>query len=149
MTKIVELYGRPTGQSYPWPDIVAGQKCSLLNRKCLKNRKSEPDVSIGTCTVSYGRDARNIIICPFRLLEAHPVPSDVLVVVEVAETSLEYDREEKIPRYAQVRIPEVWLLVAVIVLVHTQRHFCCQGLIVQAAGFSIRMVDQLWGCFFE
>src|SRR5712691_10205844 len=82
-------------------------------------------------------------------VQAHPVPADVLVVVEVAETSLEYDREEKIPRYAQVRIPEVWLLVAVIVLVHTQRHFCCQGLIVQAAGFSIRMVDQLWGCFFE
>ena len=43
-------------------------------------------------------------------VQAHPVPSDVLVVVEVAETSLEYDREEKVPRYAQVRIPEVWLL---------------------------------------
>jgi Uma2 family endonuclease len=43
-------------------------------------------------------------------VQAHPVPADVLVVVEVAETSLEYDREEKVPRYAQVRIPEVWLL---------------------------------------
>ena len=40
----------------------------------------------------------------------HPVPADVLVVVEVVETSLEYDREEKVSRYAQVRIPEVWLL---------------------------------------
>jgi len=43
-------------------------------------------------------------------VQAHPMPTDVLVVVEVAETSLEYDREEKVPRYAQVRIPEVWLL---------------------------------------
>jgi Uma2 family endonuclease len=43
-------------------------------------------------------------------VQAHPVPADVLVVVEVAETSLEYDREEKVPRYAQVYIPEVWLL---------------------------------------
>jgi Uma2 family endonuclease len=43
-------------------------------------------------------------------VQAHPVPADVLVVVEVAETSLEYDREEKVPRYAQVCIPEVWLL---------------------------------------
>jgi len=43
-------------------------------------------------------------------VQAHPMPADVLVVVEVAETSLEYDREEKVPRYAQVRIPEVWLL---------------------------------------
>jgi Uma2 family endonuclease len=42
--------------------------------------------------------------------QAHPMPADVLLVVEVAETSLEYDREEKLPRYAQVLIPEVWLI---------------------------------------
>jgi Uma2 family endonuclease len=42
--------------------------------------------------------------------QAHPVSADVLLVVEVAETSLEYDREEKVPRYAQARIPEVWLI---------------------------------------
>lgn len=41
---------------------------------------------------------------------AHPLPADVLLVVEVAETSLEYDREEKVPRYAQAQIPEVWLI---------------------------------------
>ena len=41
---------------------------------------------------------------------AHPLSADVLLVVEVAETSLEYDREEKVPRYAQARIPEVWLI---------------------------------------
>ena len=40
--------------------------------------------------------------------QALPLPADVLLVVEVAETSLEYDRDEKIPRYAQTRIPEVW-----------------------------------------
>jgi hypothetical protein len=36
--------------------------------------------------------------------------TDVLLVVEVAETSLEYDREEKLPRYAQVLILEGWLI---------------------------------------
>ena len=41
---------------------------------------------------------------------ALPLPADVLLVVEVAESSLEYDREEKIPRYAQMLIPEVWLI---------------------------------------
>lgn len=41
---------------------------------------------------------------------ALPLPADVLLVVEVAETSLEYDREEKLPRYAQACIPEVWLI---------------------------------------
>lgn len=41
---------------------------------------------------------------------ALPLAADVLLVVEVAESFLEYDREEKIPRYAQVLIPEVWLI---------------------------------------
>ena len=34
-------------------------------------------------------------------INAHPQPSDVLLIVEVSDTSLAYDREEKIPRYAQ------------------------------------------------
>ncbi len=43
---------------------------------------------------------------------ALPLPDDVLLVVEVAETSLEYDRDEKIPHYARAAIPEVWLIDA-------------------------------------
>ncbi len=55
-------------------------------------------------------------------VHAHPVSADVLLVVEVAETSLAYDREEKIPRYAQEFIPEVWLIdvVEVTVTQYTQ-----------------------------
>jgi len=41
---------------------------------------------------------------------AHPRPEDVLLVVEVAETSLERDREIKLPAYAAAAIPEVWIL---------------------------------------
>ena len=41
---------------------------------------------------------------------AHPTPSDVLVAVEVAQTSLEYDRDVKVPLYALTLIPEVWLV---------------------------------------
>jgi Uma2 family endonuclease len=37
-------------------------------------------------------------------------PRDVLLVVEVAETSLRYDRQVKIPLYARAAIPEVWLV---------------------------------------
>ena len=43
-------------------------------------------------------------------LHALPLSSDVLLIVEVAETSLAYDREEKLPRYAQAGIPEVWII---------------------------------------
>jgi Uma2 family endonuclease len=41
--------------------------------------------------------------------ERHPGPEDVRLVVEVADTSLEYDRQVKIPLYACHAIPEVWL----------------------------------------
>ena len=45
--------------------------------------------------------------------EQHPGPEDVLLVIEVADTSLEYDRNVKIPLYAQAGIPEVWLVALV------------------------------------
>lgn len=41
---------------------------------------------------------------------AHPGPEDVLLVIEVADSSLRYDREIKIPLYARHGIPEAWLV---------------------------------------
>jgi len=41
---------------------------------------------------------------------AHPGPADVLLLMEVADTSIEYDREVKVPLYAQAGIGEVWLV---------------------------------------
>jgi Uma2 family endonuclease len=40
----------------------------------------------------------------------HPRPADVLLIVEVAETSLAYDRDVKLPLYARAGIPQVWLV---------------------------------------
>ncbi len=40
-----------------------------------------------------------------------PGPEDVLLVIEVADSSVGYDRNEKLPRYARAGIPEVWLTV--------------------------------------
>lgn len=42
--------------------------------------------------------------------DAHPVASDVLLAIEVADTSIDYDREVKLPLYAQAGLPEVWLI---------------------------------------
>lgn len=39
-----------------------------------------------------------------------PGPADVLLVVEVADTSLDADRRVKLPRYAAAGISETWLL---------------------------------------
>jgi Uma2 family endonuclease len=41
---------------------------------------------------------------------AHPLAAEVLLVIEVADTSIAYDREEKLPRYAMSGIPEAWLI---------------------------------------
>ncbi len=41
---------------------------------------------------------------------AHPVASDVLLLIEVSDTTLRYDREIKVPLYASHGIPEVWLI---------------------------------------
>ena len=41
---------------------------------------------------------------------AHPEPQDILLLIEVSDTTVRYDREIKIPLYARYRIPEVWLL---------------------------------------
>ncbi|MBI2403524.1 MAG: Uma2 family endonuclease [Gemmatimonadetes bacterium] len=41
---------------------------------------------------------------------AHPGPADVLLVIEVADTSVRYDRQTKIPLYAAAGIPEAWLV---------------------------------------
>ena len=40
----------------------------------------------------------------------HPGPDDILLVIEVADTSVEYDRAVKLPLYARSGIPESWLV---------------------------------------
>jgi Uma2 family endonuclease len=40
----------------------------------------------------------------------HPEPTDVLIIIEVADTSLQKDREIKIPLYASSGISEAWLI---------------------------------------
>ena len=40
----------------------------------------------------------------------HPGPSDVLLLIEVSDTTLLYDRNVKLPIYARAGIPEVWIV---------------------------------------
>lgn len=41
---------------------------------------------------------------------AHPAPADIILLVEVADTTARFDREVKVPLYARHGISEVWLL---------------------------------------
>ena len=54
-----------TDSSQDWKAISERQFCPYLNKKCKKNRKSEPKKTIGSCTVRHS--GNEVIICPHRL----------------------------------------------------------------------------------
>jgi Uma2 family endonuclease len=70
----------------------------------------------------------------------HPAASDVLLVVEVADTTADYDRKFKIPLYGRSGIPESWLidLAAGLIEVYRQSNHAGYGTqITLAAGDSL------------
>lgn len=79
MSRICELFAFPVGMDgVDWKTVVENQYCPYSRKRCFKVRKSRPDVSIGTCTVGYGRDGGNVAICPNRLLERGQIFADCL-----------------------------------------------------------------------
>ena len=40
----------------------------------------------------------------------HPQAKDVLLLIEICETSVDSDRRVKVPLYAEADVPEVWLI---------------------------------------
>ena len=42
--------------------------------------------------------------------KAHPGPQDVLLIIEVADTSVEFDMKIKARLYAKAGIPEYWVI---------------------------------------
>ena len=43
-------------------------------------------------------------------LHRHPAPNEVFLLVEISDTTLDYDRLQKAPAYAQAGILEYWIL---------------------------------------
>ena len=56
----------------------------------------EPDIAVVCLRDDYHRN--------------RPMPADVLLLIELADSSLEQDRAVKLPRYAAAGIPEVWIV---------------------------------------
>lgn len=44
-------------------------------------------------------------------LSEHPRADDVLLLIEVSDSTIQFDRKTKVPLYARHGIPEVWLVV--------------------------------------
>jgi Uma2 family endonuclease len=61
---------------------------------------------------SYSQPEPDLAIAKLRLdkyLSAHPNPDDLWLVIEIADSSLGYDRAVKIPLYAEAAIPHYWI----------------------------------------
>ena len=54
-------------------------------------------------------DIAIILRRPEGYLAAHPTPADVLLIIEVAHSSLEYDRNIKAHIYGRSGVPETWV----------------------------------------
>jgi len=69
----------------------------MLNNRLTRHTEPQPDLMLLRPDVDYRH-------------EAFVGPGHVLLVVEVAETSLAWDRGGKLRLYAQAGIPEVWIV---------------------------------------
>jgi len=84
--KIAEFFNFSTkNERIDWNEVVHSQHCGDINKKCIKVRKSEPSVSIGTCTVRHGKDNQSVIICPHRLIEKRRIFLDCIHLLTLHE----------------------------------------------------------------
>jgi len=98
-TRISELFGLTArgGPKVNWTLIAAEQHCPFLGRKCLKVRKSQPEISIGSCSVLYGREPFPVVICPHRMLERRQVFTDCIHLLSLHEPGNELHVVGEIP----------------------------------------------------
>ena len=72
--------------------MLRGQEPIILS----DDSEPEPDVAI----------ARN---CSDNYLSSHPEPADILLVIEVSDSTLKYDRTTKLSLYAESGISDYWI----------------------------------------
>lgn len=91
-SRVLEFFGYSTRskEEVDWNSLMNNQVCRFTENKCFKVRKSQPEISIGTCTVRYGLDNKDIIICPDRLLEKKQVFTDCIQLLTLHEPGNEF-----------------------------------------------------------
>lgn len=79
------------------PLVEPGWHVSPQNPIALPNSEPQPDIAI----------VRGV---PDDYLERHPAPGDVALLIEVADSSLDYDRRTKGFLYFRHAVPEYWIV---------------------------------------
>ncbi len=78
-----------------WVPRLVGRATVRIQQPFVASDESEPEPDVAIVPkASY----------------AHAHPDRAMLVIEVAESSLEYDRSTKVPLYAASGVPEVWLV---------------------------------------
>jgi hypothetical protein len=84
MNKISEFFGLfCANKTLDFSSAAKSQLCPYTHKICTKMRKSNPNIKIGTCTVKY--QEKDVIICPFRLLEYNQIFIDCLHLLTMHE----------------------------------------------------------------
>lgn len=79
-----EFYGELIGQETKEEIIGAlrAEECPFLAKRCVKQRKSDPSRTIGSCTVGY--KGRPLVVCPHRFLQRRQIFLDCIASLEPA-----------------------------------------------------------------
>lgn len=95
---ILELFTISTKrQEVEWEQIVDKQYCSYLDKKCVKVRKSQPEISIGTCSVRHGiKNPKDVVICPHRFLERNQIFMDCIELLTLHQKGNELHKVSEI-----------------------------------------------------
>jgi Uma2 family endonuclease len=79
---------------------LVGNQAAVYNKSPIAlddNSEPEPDIAV-------------VKIDPFDYASHHPTPSEVYLIIEVADSSLTFDREIKAKAYARSGIADYWVL---------------------------------------
>lgn len=80
-------------------ELLAGKATIRVQLPVTVRPNSEPEPDIAVVRIN-----------PQRYVNSHPIPDDIFLLVEVADSTLSKDRNQKSRTYAKAKIPEYWVL---------------------------------------
>ncbi len=87
---------------------------NTLNRFFIKNVSDDVLVSIQNPVrlTDYDEPEPDLVLADLTKYDGkrHPHPPEILLIVEVSDSTLKYDRDTKLSLYAEAEIPEVWIV---------------------------------------